>query len=74
MALNCRESFIITLPSSWYDLDNVEFDIKHQIIIVYTDQTALQEEGENGGRIWSGKKGTICKNPKYWDRQPKQTV
>ena len=30
------EPFIIILPSSWYDLDNVERDVKHQIIIYFT--------------------------------------
>ena len=34
MVLNCTEPFIITLPSSQYDLSNVERDIKHQIIIM----------------------------------------
>ena len=29
-----EKSFIITLPSSWYDINNVERDIKHQIIIM----------------------------------------
>ena len=32
-AFYCKEPFIITLPSPLYDLDNVERNIKHQIII-----------------------------------------
>ena len=32
-ALQCKEPFIITLPSSRYDLYNVERDVKHQIMI-----------------------------------------
>ena len=32
--LHCTEPFIITLPSSRYDLNNVERDIKQQIIII----------------------------------------
>ena len=39
MMLHCTEPFIITIPLSEYDLDNVERDIKHQIIIsAHTDQ------------------------------------
>ena len=34
-ALHCTKPFMITLPSSWYDLNNVERGIKHQIIIRY---------------------------------------
>ena len=34
MALHCTEPFIITLPLSWYDLNNVERDIKHQTHII----------------------------------------
>ena len=33
-ALHWREPFIITLPSSRYDLNNVERDVKHQIILI----------------------------------------
>ena len=31
-SFRCREPFIIILPSSRYDLNNVERDVKHQII------------------------------------------
>ena len=34
-ALHCTEPFIIILPSSPYDLDNIERDVKHQIIIIF---------------------------------------
>ena len=34
LALHCIEPFIIILPWSGYDLNNVERDIKHQIIIM----------------------------------------
>ena len=34
MTLHCTEPFIITLPSSRYDLNNVERDVKHQTIII----------------------------------------
>ena len=34
IALHCRKPFIITLPSSQYDLNNVERDVKHQISII----------------------------------------
>ena len=34
MALHCTEPFVIICPSSRYDLNNVERDIKHQIIII----------------------------------------
>ena len=33
IVLHCTEPFIITLPKSQYDLNNVERDIKHQTII-----------------------------------------
>ena len=32
-ALHCTEPFIIILPSSQYDLNNVERDVQHQLII-----------------------------------------
>ena len=35
MVLHCIEPFINTLPSSQYDLNKVERDIKHQIIIIW---------------------------------------
>ena len=35
-ALLCTEPYIITLPSLQCDLYNVERDIKHQIIIIYS--------------------------------------
>ena len=34
MALHCTEPFIIILPSTQYGLNNVEWDIKHQIVII----------------------------------------
>ena len=34
MALHCTEPNIITLPSSLYDLNNVERDVTHQTIII----------------------------------------
>ena len=33
LMLHCIEPVIIILPSSQYDLNNVERDVKHQIII-----------------------------------------
>ena len=33
-ALDCAEPFFITLPLSRYDLNNVERDVKNQIIII----------------------------------------
>ena len=35
MAVHYTEPFIITLPSSWYDLNNVERDLKYQILILF---------------------------------------
>ena len=35
MAFHCTVPFIIILPSSWYDLDYVERDVKHQLIIIH---------------------------------------
>ena len=35
--LYCTEPFIITLPSSQYDLSNVERDVKHQIVITLSN-------------------------------------
>ena len=32
MAYHCTEPLIVTLPLSWYDLNGVERDIKHQNI------------------------------------------
>ena len=34
MMLYCMEPSIITFPLSQYDLNNVERDVKHQIIII----------------------------------------
>ena len=34
MAFHCAEIFIIILPSSRYELNNVERDIKDQLIII----------------------------------------
>ena len=34
MALHCTQPFIIILPLSRYDLNNVERDVKHQIILI----------------------------------------
>ena len=34
-ALHCKEPFIIILPLSGYDLNNVKRDVKHEIIIIY---------------------------------------
>ena len=34
LVYHCTESFIIALPLSWYDLNNVERDIKHQAILI----------------------------------------
>ena len=31
---HCTEAFIFTLASSWYDLDNIERGVKHQIITI----------------------------------------
>ena len=39
IALHCTEPFIITLPSSQYDLNNVERDVKHQTTIIKTTPT-----------------------------------
>ena len=33
-AFHCTELFIITLPSSRYDLNNVERDLKHPVSII----------------------------------------
>ena len=41
MPLNCTEPFIITLPSSRYDLSDVERDGKHQIIIIVSSRAFL---------------------------------
>ena len=44
MALHCIDLFIIRIPSSLYDINKVERDVKHQIIItmhttyVYTEK------------------------------------
>ena len=35
MVFHCSEPFIITLPSSQYDLHNIERDVKHQTIFIY---------------------------------------
>ena len=38
MTLHCTESLIVIFPSSQYDLNNVERDVKHRtIIIIYMD-------------------------------------
>ena len=45
----CTEHFIITLPSSRYDLDNVKRDVKHQSIITtkhLVKQTHTQKKGQ----------------------------
>ena len=34
MVLHCTEHFIITLPLSRYDLNNVKLGVKYQIIII----------------------------------------
>ena len=34
MACHCTEPVIVILPSSQYDLNNVECDVKHQTIII----------------------------------------
>ena len=54
MALHCTEHFMFTIPSSWYDLNTVEKDVKPQIIhpwimnfemalsvVFYTTESAL---------------------------------
>ena len=41
MAFHCTEPFVIILPSSRYDLNNVGRDVKHQLIIM-TSKTLVE--------------------------------
>ena len=38
-AHECAALFIITIPSSRYDVNNVERDVKHEIIIIIRDRS-----------------------------------
>ena len=49
-AFHCTEPFIMILPLSQYDPDNVERDVKHQIII-----TTLKQEKESLGHMQKAK-------------------
>ena len=42
--LHCIEFFIITLSLSQYDLNNVKRDINHQIIILFPEITAGEDD------------------------------
>ena len=46
MMLYCTEPFIIILPLSQYDLNNVERDVKHQIKSSLTLFTSRQQVGQ----------------------------
>ena len=58
MALNCTESFIITHPSSWYDLNNVERDVKHKIIIISYEAPCFRPQGAQADQVCAG---CICR-------------
>ena len=38
---HCTEPFIIILPPAWYDLNDVERDAKHQVIIINLHMTLI---------------------------------
>ena len=41
MVLHCIEPYIITLPSARYDLDDIERNLKHQIIPIIPKEASL---------------------------------
>ena len=65
MAFHCTEAFIITFPSSKYDLNNVERDVKHQTIVIkLLDEYGKEKESEHFGYLQC--KCFVTSNGNYW--------
>ena len=60
MALYCTEPFIITLPSSRYDLNYMERDMTHQTIVLFLHENICGHSSEAPNRDASMSTHNIC--------------